>query len=258
MRRRGLLLAALLALPLGAVAQPAGRGPYISILIDDVGDRLEAGRTAVDLPGPIAYAFLPRTRYAGLLAKRAHDKGKEVLLHLPMQAVRAGPLGPGALTLDMDQAQFLRAVAADLAAIPHVVGVNNHMGSLLTRHPGHMTWLMRDLKRRGGLFFLDSRTTAKTVAERMAVESGLPALRRDVFLDDDRAPAAVAAQFDRLLALARRQGYAIAIGHPHASTLEVLAARLPQLAELGIELIPLRDMIGRRQAPPTHRLSAAK
>lgn len=244
MLRRGLLL--ILLLTLGRVATAAAPAA-ISIIIDDIGPALQPGLRAIDLPGPVAFAFLPHTPHGPALAELAHAQGKEVLLHMPMQAIEDGPLGPGAVTLHMDRTEFVDAVRRALATVPHVSGVNNHMGSLLTRHPGHMTWLMQELKARGNLFFVDSRTSAQTVAERMAHEQGVPALRRHVFLDHDPSPAAVAAEFDRLIALARRQGLAVAIGHPHAATLELLERRLPTLQALGVELIPLREMIARQQ-----------
>jgi len=240
MARWRLLFAVLLWLPFG---QAASAEAVISIIIDDLGDRLQAGHRVIALPGPVACAFLPHVAHTPRLAREAHAAGKEVLLHLPMENVEGRSPGPGALTLHMDQAEFLAAVRADLEAVPHVVGVNNHMGSLLTRHPGHMTWLMRELKARGGLFFVDSRTSAETVAEQMAQENGLPVLRRHVFLDHDPSPAAVEAAFERLLTLARRDGAAIAIGHPYESTLHVLEARLPTLAERGVRLISLAQML---------------
>lgn len=244
---RLLLLACLLpALAATVSAGPAPAGA-ISIIIDDIGPALEPGQRAIGLPGPVAYAFLPYTTHSRRLAEAAAKGGKEVLLHLPMQAVQDGPLGPGAVTMDMDRVEFAAAVHDALAAVPHLVGVNNHMGSLLTRHPGHMTWLMQELKGRGDLFFVDSRTSPQTVAERMAQEQGVPALRRHVFLDHDPAPAAVAAEFERLIALARRQGLAIAIGHPYTSTLALLEQRLPMLQAQGIELIPLREMLARQR-----------
>lgn len=229
------------------MAHAAQPPPAVSIIIDDIGPALRPGQRAIGLPGPVAFAFLPHTPHSVALAKLAAQRDKEVLLHLPMQAIQDGPLGPGAVTLDMDRVQFSRAVAAALAAIPHRSGVNNHMGSLLTQHPGHMTWLMQDLKQRGDLFFVDSRTSAQTVAEQMAQEQGVPVLRRHVFLDHDPTPQAVEAEFERLLALARRQGEAIAIGHPYPSTLDVLERRLPALAEQGIELISLQEMLARQQ-----------
>lgn len=247
MGRWGCLLLGLL-LAASAAAEPQGGNPVISIIIDDIGDRLGPGQAVVALPGPVACAFLPHTPHAASLARAAHAAGKEVMLHLPLQSTDNDPLGPGGITLDMDRAQFDRVLAADLAAIPHVSGVNNHMGSLLTRHPGHMTWLMQALAGRG-LFFVDSRTTPLTVALQMAREVGVPALRRHVFLDHDPSPAAVAEQFDRLVALARRDGQAIAIGHPYGSTLAVLRARLPGLKADGVDLIPIRDMLERQKEP---------
>lgn len=240
MRRVGFFLALLLALP-GAWA---GGRPVIAIIIDDVGDRLEAGRRTVDLPGPVAGAFLPHTPYSVELAERAHGNGKEVMLHLPMQAVGGAPPGPGAVTLHMDRMAFERTVAANLAALPHVVGVNNHMGSLITRHPGHMAWLMRLLRERQ-LFFVDSRTSVHTVAEQLAHERGVPVVRRHVFLDHDPSVAAIRGEFQRLVQLAHAQGYALAIGHPYSTTLEVLEAELPRLQEYGVELIPVSELIAR-------------
>lgn len=242
--RTWLLLFLLCGLGMAHAAQPP---PAVSIIIDDIGPALRPGQRAIGLPGPVAFAFLPHTPHSVTLAELAAQRDKEVLLHLPMQAIQDGPLGPGAVTLDMDRVQFSKAVAAALAAIPHRSGVNNHMGSLLTQHPGHMTWLMQDLKQRGDLFFVDSRTSAQTVAEQMAQEQGVPVLRRHVFLDHDPTPQAVEAEFERLLALARRQGEAIAIGHPYPSTLDVLERRLPALAEQGIELISLQEMLARQQ-----------
>jgi polysaccharide deacetylase 2 family uncharacterized protein YibQ len=240
---RLLLLLCVLPFPATAAAPPP---PAISIVIDDIGPALKPGQRAIDLPGPVAFAFLPHTQHSTQLAEAAAQRDKEVLLHLPMQAMQDGPLGPGAVTLDMDQVEFIATVRSALAAVPHTTGVNNHMGSLLTRHPGHMTWLMQELKARGDLFFLDSRTSVQTVAERMAREQGVPAMRRHVFLDHDPSPAAVAAEFERLLALARRQGHAIAIGHPYTSTLSLLEQRLPLLKAQGVELIPLREMLLRQ------------
>lgn len=245
-----------LLLLLGLLAGPAAAGqPAISIIIDDIGDVLQPAQRAIGLPGPVACAFLPHAPYSAALAEAAWTRGKEVLLHLPMQAVEDGPLGPGAVTMDMDKPAFLRVLRADLAALPHVAGVNNHMGSLLTRHPGHMTWLMQELKARGDLFFVDSRTSAQTIAERMAVEQGVPALRRHVFLDHDPSPAVVAAEFDRLIALARRQGSAVAIGHPYPATLDLLERRLPALKAQGVELIPLREMLARQAGSRSRRAS---
>ena len=218
--------------------------PRIALIIDDIGDRHAEGRAAVDLPGAVACAFLPHTPYARELARRAHGHGKEVLLHLPLQALEGKELGPGAITLHTSETEFRRILADNLAVIPHVQGVNNHMGSLLTRHPGHMTWLMQDLAANGKLFFVDSYTHADSVALAMARERGVPAARRDVFLDNIPEQKAIEAEFVRLVQRAREHGSAIGIGHPYPQTMEYLARVLPTLeAEFGVTLVPVSALL---------------
>lgn len=238
------LLAVLTLVPGTGSAAPEPPAPVVAVVIDDVGDRLGLGQRAVDLPGPVACAFLPDTPYAERLAVRAHEHGKEVLLHQPMQAVDHNELlGPGAVTLEMTEAQFLRTLRHNLRALPFVTGINNHMGSLLTRHPGHMTWLMEELRRQGGLYYIDSRTTRHTVAQRMANEVGVPATRRHVFLDNHRDVEAIRAQFRQLVRMAGRQGHALAIGHPYPETLQVLEEEIPRLAAAGVRLVPVRTLL---------------
>ncbi len=221
--------------------------PAIAIVIDDLGKQLEPGRRVVGLPGPVACAFLPRERYTVALADAAHHNGKEVLLHLPMDSVDGRPLDQGAVTLDMTEREFLRTVQTNLALLPHAVGINNHMGSLLTRHPGHMFWLMREILRRQPMFFVDSRTTVATVARQVAVERGVPSIDRNVFLDNELDEDKIAHQFRRLLQLARRQGSALAIGHPHPQTLALLERQIPALSQQGIQLLSVRELIELQQ-----------
>ena len=233
----------------GAVASEPSR-PVIGIIIDDMGKTADAGRRALTLPGPVACAFLPRAPYTRELARAAHFAGKEVMLHLPMDSVDGRRLDAGAVTLNMTQREFDRVVAENLAAIPYVQGVNNHMGSLLTRHPGHMLWLMQELKRRAPLFFVDSRTTVATVARQVAYENGIPSTERNVFLDNDLDTQQLDYQFDRLLRLARKHGTAVAIGHPHAQTLALLERRLPGLRRQGVDLVPVARVIQLQQEDP--------
>ncbi|MBT8085470.1 MAG: divergent polysaccharide deacetylase family protein [Woeseia sp.] len=218
--------------------------PRIALIIDDLGYGLAAGRRAIELPGPVACAVLPATPRARDLAEFAARQGKEVLLHLPLQAQNADhSADPGVMHLDMSRERFAAAFAESIAAVPHASGVNNHRGSLLTRHPGHMRWLMEELHAREGLFFVDSFTTHQSIALQAAIEAGVPAARRDVFLDSDRSAAGVAAAFERLKKLARRRGSAIGIGHPYPETLEFLEQALPELYNEGIELVRLSDII---------------
>ena len=224
-----------------------GSTPAISIVIDDMGKRLADDQRVLALPGPVACSFLPQARYTPLLADQAHAAGKEVMLHLPMDSVDRRPLDAGAVTLDMTEQQFVSTVQAGLDSIPHVIGINNHMGSLLTRHPGHMLWLMRFMQRQSPLFFVDSRTTVATVARMVAEENGVPASERNVFLDNHLAADEITFQFNRLLRLARKQGTALAIGHPHAQTLVLLEQQIPKLKQKGIRLVPVSELIEMQQ-----------
>lgn len=236
-----------LLLLIAAPASAAATGPAVAVVIDDLGTDPRAGDRVAALDAPVACAVLPHTSYARRDAERCHASGKEVLLHLPMEAQRPGPLGPGAVTLDMTPTQFREAVTDNLDAVPHVSAVNNHMGSLLTRHPGHMRWLMAVLDERGDLLFLDSRTARRTVGAQAAREAGVPALERDVFLDNRRDPDAIEAQLQQLFRVAERRGTAVGIGHPHGETLTVLEQRLRALAaERGVELVGLREIHRRR------------
>ena len=232
-------------------APPAERAAadsaVIGLIIDDLGDRLGDGRRAIALPGAVTYAILPQTTYSHSLAEQAHASGKEVMLHQPMQAVNGKAMGPGGIDLHMTRRAMLRTLEANLASVPHARGVNNHMGSLLTRHPGHMAWLMEGLRDHGGLYFVDSTTTSHTVARRIAVEYTLPNTRRNIFLDHLREPHAILGQFVRLIEQARATGASLAIAHPYPETLAVLEKVLPHLEEFGVELLPVSELIVRTE-----------
>jgi polysaccharide deacetylase 2 family uncharacterized protein YibQ len=218
--------------------------PRIAIIIDDLGYHLAAGHRAVALPGPVACAILPGTPGSVQLAQAAWQRGKEVLLHLPMQSMHLhGAEEPGSITLDTTRQGLADTFANALATVPFAVGVNGHRGSLLTRHPGHMSWLMDEILMAGGLYFVDSYTTHRSVALQIAAEKSVPAIRRDVFLDSDPAPEMVAREFERLKSLARERGLAVAIGHPYPETLAFLERAIPGLVEEGIELVPLSELI---------------
>jgi polysaccharide deacetylase 2 family uncharacterized protein YibQ len=248
-------LLAVLCLHLVGVAAGAARvlpdsHPAIALIIDDLGHRRSTGLRAISLPGPVACSFFPFAAHTRELALQAHARGKEVMLHLPMQAVGKfqDAREAGVLTLDMTQRQYRETFQADLASVPFVSGFNNHMGSLLTQHPGNMAWLMRLVRQNGKLFFVDSRTTRLTVARELAGEYGVPSSQRNVFLDDVAEPDAIRAQFRRLLRIARRDGSAIAIGHPYPATLDVLSEELVQLDRRNVRLVRVADLIRIQQA----------
>lgn len=224
--------------------------PVIAIIIDDLGNRPGADNRVVALPGPVACAILPRTPAARRLARRANDAGKEVLLHQPLQSARSnGGLGPGAITLFSTNDELAQTLLSNIRSLPNIAGVNTHMGSLMTRQFGHMNWFMQTLKSRPELFFIDSYTTAASVALSTAREHGVPSARRDVFLDGTLSEAAIAEQFERLKRLARTRGAALAIGHPHSQTLAFLERELPLLAAEGFELVGVAEYIRRKSTP---------
>ena len=227
-----------------SAAGAAAELPRIAIIIDDLGYQLEAGHRSINLPGPVACAILPSTPRATSLAEAAFANGKEVLLHLPLEAgSENGRPEPGGMLLDMSREQFTTIFAKDLDSVPHAIGVNSHRGSMLTRHPGHMNWLMEELLRRGDLFFVDSYTTHQSVALQLARENGVPALRRDVFLDPDRQAETVEREFERLKTLARKNGAAVGIGHPFPATLALLEREIPKLNDEGIELVSISELV---------------
>jgi polysaccharide deacetylase 2 family uncharacterized protein YibQ len=237
---RGLLAASVLFFSAVASAD----APRVAIIIDDMGYHLANGRRAIDLPGPVSFSFLPGAPRARALAERAHAQGKDILLHLPLQAANddAAP-GLSEIHIDMSRERVGYTFTEAMESVPYVIGVNGHRGSLLTRHPGHMQWLMEEIGARESLFFIDSYTHHESVALQIAVENGVAALRRDVFLDPDPSPEAVEREFERLKTLARQRGHALAIGHPYPVTLELLERELPRLAEEGFELVRVSELL---------------
>jgi polysaccharide deacetylase 2 family uncharacterized protein YibQ len=238
--RRGLLTALFLLLSGASFAD----APRIAIIIDDLGYHLANGRRAIRLPGPITFSFLPGSPRAQQLADHAHENGKDVLLHLPLQAYASdGGREPAEIHLDMSRETMSTVVDEALRSVPHAIGVNSHRGSLLTRHPGHMQWLMEEIHDRENLFFIDSYTHHESVALQIAYETGVSAAKRDVFLDPDRSPQTVAREFERMKTLARQRGQVVAIGHPYPSTLELLERELPRLLEEGFELVSVSELV---------------
>ena len=222
---------------------PAGE-PRLAIVIDDLGNELAPARRLAGWPEPVAGAVLPGLAYSAASARALSEGGKQVLLHLPMEPQgfpRVRP-GPGVILRAQSDGEITQTLEADLATVPGAAGVNNHMGSAATADPRVMRAVARVLSHRG-LFFVDSRTTDATVAERTAEEESVPSARRRVFLDDVATEAAVKERLDEALERARTEGSAIAIGHPYPATLAVLERELPTAGEKGVKLVKVGELV---------------
>jgi polysaccharide deacetylase 2 family uncharacterized protein YibQ len=235
----------------------------LAIVIDDVGHSLERSKRVIALPGPMTLGVLPFAPHAVEAAQRAAAAGKEVILHQPMEPMPAGHVHDidGTLTLDMAPEKFTALFAKAIKAVPNVIGVNNHTGSLLTQHAEPMNLLMEQIRARG-LFFLDSRTTHKTVALSVARRWQVPSIQRDVFLDHVANRQAIEHEFDRAIAIARRRGHAVIIAHPYRVSLDFLEGALLSLPDdlhlIGVSQLvtPRRSIaLAQRESPESARIS---
>lgn len=220
------------------ILPPPGK-PRIAIIIDDMGmDRVHT-REAMDLPGPLTFAFLPYADNLKAQTEMAKEKGHELMVHVPMEPMNGGlNAGPEVLKTGLSPTDFLKTLDDDLKAFDGYVGINNHMGSRMTQDRPGMQLLMADLKKRG-LLFVDSKTISGSVGEEEAQKAGIPFAGRDVFLDHEETYEAVEGSLAALERTALKKGLAIAIGHPKAETLKALREWLPTLEAKGIVLIPI-------------------
>lgn len=247
-----LLASTLLLIPALALAQPK-----IAIIIDDLGYHRSRGEAIISLPGPVTCAVIPQTPHAPALAKLAHQAGKEVILHMPMETDGYAELDAGGLREDMTAEDFVATINAAISRIPEARGLNNHMGGILTADVDAMNLLMASLGEHG-LFFVDSRTTPQSVAGSLARQHGLAYTGRDIFLDNERDLIAINDQFNLAIALAKRRGQAIVIGHPYPETIEYLQNVIPLLDSAGIELVPVSRLLNRPQMAKAKPDPAAK
>lgn len=228
-----------------AVSAPApvaaGRArPVIAICIDDLGEDLAGTDTAMALPKEVALSFLPYADATPFLAQRAAKRGHLVLAHVPMQALNGKDPGAMGLKPSMTADEIARRLGWNLARVPGLVGINNHEGSRFTADAALLAPVMATLRARH-LFFFDSRTGPESAVAQAARAAGVRTAARDVFLDDDPRAPAVSAELEMLAREAKRNGVAIAIGHPHDVTLKLLAQWLAQ--DHGVTLVSLDQAI---------------
>ena len=224
------------------VPPPNGR-KMVAVVIDDMGvDRNRSARMA-SLPGPLTLSYLTYAANLSAQASKAKENGHELMLHVPMEPL-AATKDPGrdVLMVSHSSTEIRRRLTRGLDSFTGYVGINNHMGSKFTAYPAGMRIVMEELHSRG-LLFLDSRTSESSVGIELAREVGIPHLGRNVFLDNDSSVKAVRGQLAQLEMVAKHNGFAIAIGHPHEGTIEALTQWLPTLEAKGIVLVPITAIL---------------
>lgn len=218
--------------------------PRLAIVVDDLGPDDRVAEELLRLDASITFSILPLQPHSRRIAQEAHAQGREVILHLPMEP-RGFPLkdpGKGALFVAMSERELLRQLRKDLDAVPFIVGVNNHMGSRFMEHAAAVRLVLAELKKRG-LFFLDSRTTAKTEGYQIARELALLAGERDLFLDNENDVHDIRAQLEGLIRLARDHGRAVGICHPYPATITALKGMITKIKAAGIRIVPLSQAL---------------
>lgn len=223
-------------------AQPAP--VRVAIVIDDMGYDLEILRRLFDLDVPITISVLPYMERSAEVAEEANSRGWEVMLHLPMEPedlARNDP-GKGALFITMADDEVRSRLLDNMEAVPFVVGVNNHMGSRFTSDD-HAMRVVLDVIKKSGVYFLDSKTSTRSVAASVARDLGIRTTSRSVFLDNRRDKEYIREQLEKLLRIAAKNGKAVAIGHPYPETIEVLLEMLPEMAGRGVEVARVSDLV---------------
>ena len=230
-------------LPQVATLPPGGKG-QLAIIIDDMGTTLQEARSLAAIGVPLTFSVIPGLRSYREVASFAAANGIETMIHIPMQS-KGWPqrrLEPNGLLVDMDAAEISERVNGFIRDIPRAVGANNHMGSEFTEHEEKLRPVLEALKERG-LFFVDSVTTPASAGQRLARELGVKSSRRQVFLDNEQNSNYIRGQLNQAVRVARKNGAAIAICHPHPATIQVLAALLPGLEQQGVRLVPASKLV---------------
>lgn len=221
----------------------APSGPRMAIVIDDMGQDLEKITELIGLSAPITIAVMPGQRFSRETAQRSFENGLEVILHLPMEPKdKAFRPGSGALLTRMGRDELRATALRGLESVPHITGVNNHMGSKFTEDAEGMATVLELIKEKK-LYFLDSRTSPQSVAGKVAGEMGLRSISRDVFLDNEQDTQYVRERLDELVRTAKRNGKAVGIGHPHPETFAALKEIVSKAKAEGVVLVKLSDLL---------------
>jgi polysaccharide deacetylase 2 family uncharacterized protein YibQ len=217
--------------------------PKIAIIIDDLGYNSDLAFSFLKLNLELSLSILPSAPFTDIIVREANKKGREIILHQPMEPKDYPSVYPGrsALLLSMNEMDIRQVLDKNLKEITGAKGVNNHMGSSFTENREKMKVILQELKNRG-LFYVDSRTTRWTVGFEQARKIGLPTAERTVFLDNNPDPKAICVQIEHLLEIAENLGSAIGIGHPYNETFEIIEKYQDRLRE-EFDVIPVSKLV---------------
>ncbi len=230
-------------LPKKAGRRPSGPGS-VAIIIDDMGAGMQEARELLAIGLPITFSVIPGLPKDRAVAELAHQQGGRVMIHMPMepQGYPERRLEKNGLLLSQSEAEITERLRTYLQAVPHAVGANNHMGSRFTEDGEKMGLVLNILKEKG-LFFIDSRTSPKSVGLQLAHQLGMEAGTRNVFMDNVQEVGPIKVQLEEAARIARRKGGAIAIGHPHPTTIRALREMMPELRDAGIKFVYVSELV---------------
>lgn len=218
----------------------------IAILIDDIGYDFKVLNELITMDAPLTFAVLPHYPHSRDAARTLHEKSKEILLHLPMEphAYPDEQPGAGALLLKMSVDEIGKQVNKDIAAVPFVSGVNNHMGSRFMEDEAKLSTVFNQLKKKN-LFFVDSRTTPATKAKEIATLSGVPFISRKILIDSEHNYRATLQNLIKLREMAQHENSepVLVIGHPYPETIQTLRKALPVLKAQGVLIVPVSHLV---------------
>lgn len=218
--------------------------PRLAIIIDDMGPDIKKLRELLEVGGQLTVAVMPHMRDSGRISNLAAAKGLDVIMHMPMEPrelLEHNP-GGGALLVAMSPEEIRAKVEEGMKTVPDAIGLNNHMGSRFTEDEQRMRAVLKVVKKKN-MLFVDSRTTASSVAGRVARELGVRSADRNVFLDNTRDVEYIKGQLREAARLAKRSGSAIAIGHPYPETIRALKEAVPALAADGVDVVGISEVV---------------
>lgn len=219
----------------------------IVIIVDDLGLNKNPIDELLKIPAPITFAVLPNLPYSKYAAEKAEKKGWDVILHMPMEPKESSgytgiDAGDEVLLVGLPKDAILSKLDTSLSSIPHVKGVNNHMGSKFMENDELTELILRDLKKRG-LLFVDSKTSSQSKGYQNALKLGMDAAQRDLFLDNSsKDPKYVKKQLAKLVEISKKNGYAVGICHPYPGTVEALSEMIPQISD-EVEVVSISNII---------------